>query len=73
MIVSAICLDCPHSAEKPKHPAMDASSEMMVQTASSMPGFGLVAKSDPAAEKQIPAKAMIVMRIAAWSTRPPNS
>ena len=45
---------------------------MMVQTASSMPGFGLVARSDPAAEKQIPAKAMIVMRIAAWSTRPAN-
>ena len=65
MIVSAICLDCPHSAEKPKHPAMDASRETMVQTESSMPAFGLVARSDPAAEKQIPAKAMIVMRIAA--------
>ena len=65
MIVSAICLDCPHSAEKPKHPAMDASRETMVQTESSMPAFGLVARSDPAAEKQITAKAMIVMRIAA--------
>lgn len=72
MIVSDICLDCPHSVEKPKHPAMDASRVTIVQTASLIPGSGLVARSELAAEKQMPAKAMIAMRMAAYRHTPAN-